>query len=274
MSKIYNIYLDAGHGLHTPNKCSLDGSVTEWELNNKVCKFIEANLAKYNCVVYRCDDTTGETDPAPTTKRLTVAEIGNADVCISIHHNISISSPNDATGVEVFVHNRATQDSINLGTEILHALSSSTKMKNRGLKTGLLSMCAPKTFPTVLVEGGFLTNKSDLEYITSDKGIKAYASAVSHSLISFFGLTKDYTESVSGHKHTSSEYYVSSAWENLTNKTGPYTVLATAIAVCDKNAGYKVFANDGCIIHESTLKLETSETKYVKVGSKGDRTNS
>ena len=49
--KIYSIYLDAGHGKHTEGKCSTDGSVTEWELNDRVCKFVANNLAKYNCVV-------------------------------------------------------------------------------------------------------------------------------------------------------------------------------------------------------------------------------
>ena len=48
-TKIYNIYLDAGHGRHTTGKCSPDNSVTEWDLNNKVCLFIANNLVKYNC---------------------------------------------------------------------------------------------------------------------------------------------------------------------------------------------------------------------------------
>jgi N-acetylmuramoyl-L-alanine amidase len=271
MDKVYKIYLDAGHGKHTENKCTLDGSVTEWDLNNRVCKFIENNLAKYNCVVYRCDDITGETDPMPMSKRLTVAEEGKADVCISIHHNISLANPKDATGVEVFVHDDATEDSTKLAKAILHNLASITGLKNRGLKAGDLSMCAPKSFPTVLVEGGFLSNPSDLEYINSEKGVKAYAKAVSAALIDFFTLTKDYAQSVAGHKHSTSEYYVSSAWENLSNRKGPYSVLANAIADCDTLEGYKVFANDGCVVHESILQPDPVTTKYVRVCGKDGR---
>jgi N-acetylmuramoyl-L-alanine amidase len=271
MDKIYKIYLDAGHGLHTANKCSVDGSVIEWDLNNRVCNNIETDLAKYNCVVYRCDDPTGETDPAPTSKRLVAAEEGGADVCISIHHNISVVSPKEANGVEVFVGEKYTEDSKALAESILHNLVSYTSLKNRGLKTAELCMCKPRSFPTVLVEGGFISNPIEVVYVSSDEGIKAYANAVSSSLISFLGLTKDYSESALQHKHASSVYYLSTAWENLTNRKGPYPVLANAIADCDKLEGYKVYADDGCLIHTSELQKEESEMKYVKVSSKDGR---
>lgn len=268
--KIYSIYLDAGHGKHTEGKCSTDGSVTEWELNDRVCKFVANNLAKYNCVVYRCDDTTGETDPMPTKKRLVAAEEGGADACISVHHNISISNPEEATGVEVFITENYTEGSKKLAEEILHNLVANTGMKNRGLKTSNLSMCAPKVFPTVLVEGGFLTNKSDLEYIKSDKGVKAYAKAISSALISVLGLTKDFEGSALGEKKGSAVYYVSTAFENLTNRKGEFNALSSAIAECDKYEGYKVFDENGDVVHESELQPDPSTIKYVKVGSKGD----
>lgn len=269
--KIYYIYLDAGHGKYTEGKCSNDGSVTEWELNDKVCRFVANNLAKYNCVVYRCDDITGETDPMPTKKRLVVAEEGAADVCISVHHNISISDPEEATGVEVFIGENYTEESKILAEEILHNLVANTGMKNRGLKTSDLSMCAPKLFPTVLVEGGFLSNKSDLEYISSDKGIKAYAKAISSALISYLCLTKDLENSALSEKVDTSEYYVSTAFANLTNRIGPFSTLANAIIECDKHESYKVFDVDGNTVHESELQPDPSTIKYVKVGSKGDR---
>ena len=269
--KIYTIYLDAGHGKHTEGKCSNDGSITEWDLNNRVCLFVANNLAKYNCIVYRCDDITGETDPMPTKKRLIVAEEGGADVCISVHHNISIANPDETTGVEVFIGEDYTEESKVLGEMILHNLVNNTGMMNRGLKTANLSMCAPKLFPTVLVEGGFLSNKKDLEYINSDKGVKAYAKSISSALISFLQLTKDFPGSALEYKADTSEYYVGTAFENLTYRTGPYNTLTNAIIECDKHESYKVFDGKGNIIHKSELQPDPASIKYVKVGSKGDR---
>lgn len=275
MSNVYRIYLDAGHGKHTPGKCTPDG-ISEWELNNKVCLYIANNLAKYNAIVYRCDDITGETDPIPVRKRLIVADEGGADVCISIHHNISgdgsYQAGKDTTGVEVFIGADYIDASRTLASAILANMVSNTQMRNRGLKTAELTMCAAKTFPTILCEGGFMNNEMDSQYIRTDKGQKAYAKAVSSALISFFGLTKDHSESALEQKTTSSEYVVSTSYDNLSSRIGSYSVLANAIAECDLHEGYKVFDDKGEVVHESILQPDTSKYKYVKVGSKDGRT--
>lgn len=274
-TKIFNIYLDAGHGKHTIGKCSPDNSVTEWELNDRVCKFVENNLVKYNCNVYRCDDITGETDPMPLSTRLAVAEDGKADVLISVHHNIagdgSFMSGEKATGVEVFIGDAYAPETKELAFSIIHNLVANTGMHMRGVKTGNLVMCTKMPFPTILVEGGFLNNKKDLEYIKSDKGVKAYAKSISSALIKFLGLTKDFDGSAFEQKAGSSEYVVSTAYENLNQRVMVTSVLATAIGECDKHTGYKVFDSEGKVVHESALKENKDTVKYVKVGSKGER---
>lgn len=271
MDKIYKIYLDAGHGKHTDGKCTPDG-ISEWELNNKVCLYIANNLVKYNALVYRCDDTTGETDPIPVSKRLVVADEGEADVCISIHHNIrgdgSFQAGKDTTGVEVFIGTDYTEDSKDLASMILTNMVNNTQMRNRGLKTADLGMCAAKTFPTILCEGGFMNNEMDSQYIRTDKGQKAYAKAISSALIKFFELTKDPSKNVLEQKETSSEYVVSTSYNNIENRKGTFSVLAAAISECDKHEGYKVFDDKGESVHDSILQPDTSKYKYVKVGSK------
>lgn len=275
MHKIFKIYLDAGHGKNTTGKCTPDG-ISEWDLNNKVCLYIANNLVKYNANVYRCDDITGETDPLPVSKRLTVADEGGADVCISIHHNISgdgsYQSGKDTTGVEVFIGPEYTEASKKLGRMILDNLANNTQMRNRGLKTAELSMCATKPFPTILCEGGFMNNEMDSQYIRTDKGQKAYAKAVSSALIEFFELTKNLSESALEQKEVSSEYVVSTSYDNLSNRKGTYSVLANAITECDKYEGYKVFNDKGEVVHDSILQPDTSKYKYVKVGSKDGKT--
>lgn len=274
MDKIFRIYLDAAHAKSTPGKCTPDG-ITEWDLNNKVCLYIANNLAKYNAIVYRCDDTTGETDPMPVSSRLVVADEGGADVCISIHHNIigdgSYQSGKDTTGVEVFIGAEYTEESKKLAAMILTNLAVNTQMRNRGLKTADLAMCATKTFPTILCEGGFMNNELDSMYIRTDKGQKAYAKAVSSALISFFGLTKVPDKNILEQKEEPSEYLVSTSYDNLSCAKGKFSILANAITECDKYEGCKVFNDKGEAVHNSIRQPDTSKYKYVKVGSK-DRT--
>lgn len=275
MEKIYKIYLDAGHGKYTAGKHCPNKSVTEWELNDRVCKFVANNLAKYNCNVYRCDDTTGETDPTPAINRLIVAEEGGADICISVHHNIagdgSFYSGENATGVEVFVAPDHTDATREFASKLLGNMVQCTGMRNRGLKTAHLGMCTSKPFPTVLVEGGFMNNKNDLAYITSDKGVKAYAKAISSTLISFLGLTKDFPGSALEQKEGSSTYIVSTAYDNMQLRVYAGHVLANAIEQCNKRVGYKVFDDKGNVVHESILKQDSVNVKFVKVGAKGNR---
>lgn len=266
----YKIYLDAGHGKHTPNKVSPTG-ISEWQLNNDVCNYIKNNLAKYNCDVFRCDDTTGETDPTPVSTRLHAAEIGGADVCISIHHSIAkdgtFESGKDYSGVEVYISKQYTSLSKELGFEILNNLVVNTRLKNRGLKMSNMTMTTPKPFPTVIVEGGCINNENDLAYVCSEKGKKAYAKAISSSLISLFNLSKDDEDSGVGEGKPMLVYTVKE-FSPIEKQVGEkHTVLASAISECDKHVGAKVVDENNNVVHESTKSTPVVENKHVMVNN-------
>jgi hypothetical protein len=145
-------------------------------------------------------------------------------------------------------------------------------MRNRGLKAASnITMCTKETFPTILVEGGFLNNRRDIEYINSDKGVKAYAKAISSALIQTFNLTKDFPGTALEQKTSSSEYVVSTSYENTTRYICKDKVLASAITICDKNGGTKVFDDEGNVLHTSKLEAPTVSYPRVKIGSKGDK---
>ena len=68
MAKV--LVLDAGHGLNTSGKQTMNGSkgvIKEWTLNSNVCNKIQAILKDYEVTIYRTDDTTGKTDTNTTT---------------------------------------------------------------------------------------------------------------------------------------------------------------------------------------------------------------
>ena len=267
----YKIYLDAGHGKNTPNKVSPTG-VSEWSLNNDVCNYIKNNLAKYNCDIYRCDDITGETDPTPVSTRLDAAEIGKADVCISIHHAIAkdgtFETGNSYSGVEVFISKNYTAASKELGHTILQNLTINTGLKNRGLKVSNMTMATSKSFPTVVVEGGCINNESDLAYVCSEKGKKAYAKAISSALIAFLKLSKDDEDSGVGGGVQPTTYTVQE--QKTVDKVSvdkEHAVLASAISECDKRVGAKVVDNEGNVVHESKKASPVVENKYVIVNN-------
>lgn len=269
----YKVYLDAGHGKLTPGKCTPDG-ITEWELNNDVCNYITINLSKYNCDVFRCDDMSGIMDPR-VGARITAAEVGEADVLVSIHHNISgdgsWEAGNNASGIEVFISSKGyTEESKHLASMILKNLQINTGLKSRGLKTSPLTMCKPESFPTALCEGGFMNNKSDCKYICSDKGKKAYAKSVSSAIISILSLTKDDEDSGLDNSESGSRIYIirKSIYDVDSQIGESYNNLAAAIEECDKRYGYYVFDEFGEEVHKSiAVEQEKIICGYVRVNN-------
>lgn len=87
MAKV--LVLDAGHGLNTSGKQTMNGSkgvVKEWTLNSNVCNKIQAILKDYDVTIHRTDDTTGKTDVALAT-RVSKTNSYKPDLFVSIHHN-------------------------------------------------------------------------------------------------------------------------------------------------------------------------------------------
>ena len=88
------IAIDAGHGLHTEGKrClkSLDPNETrEWQLNERIARYVVEHLQKAGHEVKRLDDVTGQTD-VPLRIRSNTANNWGADFCVSIHHNAGIN---------------------------------------------------------------------------------------------------------------------------------------------------------------------------------------
>lgn len=186
MAKI--IAIDAGHGLKTPGKRTPDG-IHEWALNDKVRDYIVANLKGYDVKIIFPDNNEGNTDESLTSRRNMYIN-KDADVMVSIHHNAYLGKWGSANGVEVFTDKNPTAGDKELANLINARLSKYTGLKKRGVKSENWSVINQNKIPAVLVEGGFMDNKKDYKVITSADGQKAYAKAVSESLIEFLDLKK------------------------------------------------------------------------------------
>lgn len=188
MTKI--LVLDAGHGLMTAGKQTLNGSkgvIKEWEMNNVVCNFIEEYLTDYDVKIYRTDDKTGKTD-TPLTTRVNQCNNYNPHLFISIHHNAG-----GGTGTEVYYHTKGTAEDKKVANLLAPKLAAKTGMKNRGVKTAEFTVLTCKA-TAILVEGGFMDTQSDYDIITSEKGQRAYAEAVAETIVEYLNLTKVHQE--------------------------------------------------------------------------------
>lgn len=185
MTKV--LVLDAGHGLNTPGKQTMNGSrgiIKEWTLNSNVCNKIQKILSDYDVTIYRTDDTTGKTDVL-LSERVKRCNNYNPHLFVSIHHN---ATPG-ATGTEVYWHSQGTQEDKKVANIVAPKLSEKCGIRNRGVKQASFAVLGCKA-TAILVEGGFMDTHSDYEIITSDKGQQAYAEAVAESIIEYLGLKK------------------------------------------------------------------------------------
>lgn len=146
------VVIDAGHGDQDPGAIGVTGK-REKDFNLAMALKVEALLKKepqIDVVLTRSDDTF-----LALKERVKVAQNINADIFISIHAN---SGPVAATGVETFYSRSVSKELAN----IMHKyLVKSSGLKDRGVKMASLHVTRETTMPAVLLEGGFLSNKSD-----------------------------------------------------------------------------------------------------------------
>lgn len=184
------LVLDAGHGLTTAGKQTMNGKygiIKEWELNNKVLLYIMEYLKDYAITIYRTDDPTGKTD-IDLLERVKRCNAYGPVLFISIHHNAG-----GGTGGEVYWHTKGTQEDKKIAEIVAPKLAASTGMKNRGVKQNGWTILTCKA-TAILVEGGFMDTQSDYEYVCTEKGQRAYAKAIADSVIDYLALEKKDTE--------------------------------------------------------------------------------
>lgn len=174
-SKIVNpvIMLDAGHGGNDKGATVKKPYCKEKRLALQTTLLVEKHLKQlgYKVVLTRKTDCF-----IPLAKRVAMANHLSCDLFVSIHFNsCPTESPN---GIEIHLTEdpnniNKTKASNKLANSILSSLVFRTKAKNRGLKKGKLYVTRNTDMPSVLVEGGFMTNlnerKKILQYQYRDK---------------------------------------------------------------------------------------------------------
>ncbi|HRD55840.1 MAG TPA: N-acetylmuramoyl-L-alanine amidase [Parachlamydiaceae bacterium] len=170
------IVIDAGHGGEDAGTRSLTPpKYEEKSLNLATAFFLKEFLQKMGYVVKM---TRSEDLFVPLAKRSSLANGWQPKLFVSVHYNAAESERAD--GIEVYYYQseenkQRSTSSKKLADAVLAEVIQKTGAKSRGVKHGNLSVVRETLMPAILVEGGFMTNKNEMEKIKDPGYIKKLA---------------------------------------------------------------------------------------------------
>lgn len=217
--KLDVIIIDAGHGGKDPGTIGISGTKEKdvvLAIATKLKQIINTNYKDIKIVMTRESDEFIE-----LKERGTIANSNNGKLFISIHCNARKNLENDKSGFEIYVLDPAKKnDATTIAIEqspfikninypkltevetiigslfqssfsvyaarfavILNSiLSRETKLENRGIFQQEFYVLYGAAMPSLLVECGYLSNKDDEAYLTSEKGQSEIAYSIYKAL--------------------------------------------------------------------------------------------
>lgn len=177
------VVIDPGHGGFD------QGAHTRYCEEKNVCLRIGHLLRKhlekmgYGVIMTRTID-----EYVSLKDRAEVANKAKSQVLVSLHFNSAPSS--SAQGLEVFYFPKAEsfrlKRSKDLAIGVLHKLIALTGAKSRGIKEGDFCVIRETKMPSILIEGGFLTNEEEQKKIIDERYLEKMAEAIALGLDSYF----------------------------------------------------------------------------------------
>ncbi|MFT5465630.1 MAG: N-acetylmuramoyl-L-alanine amidase [Verrucomicrobiales bacterium] len=171
-NRFRTVVIDAGHGGHDAG--ALKGKVFEKHLNLDTARRLQRELKRrgYKTVMTRDDDTF--------IPLLTRARIGNKyrdSIFVSIHYNSTWKTA--VTGLETYYYSYA-------GYKVASKVHTRTVQKlkgvNRGVKRARFSVLRNTKYPSILVEGGFISNTTERNKLVQAWYRQAIAESVAQGL--------------------------------------------------------------------------------------------
>jgi N-acetylmuramoyl-L-alanine amidase len=182
------ILLDAGHGYNTPGKRSPDG-LREYEFNRAVANYANQLLENYkNVTVYFSHSDQRDVS---LTARTDKANSLNVEIFVSIHANAFGSGGwNNVGGIETYVYPSRPPVANQLAQKIQRNLVIATGLENRGVRTADFHVLRETKMDAVLVEGGFMTNRNEVELLRSETYRRTIAEGIVKALAEQFKLQR------------------------------------------------------------------------------------
>ncbi len=177
------VILDPGHGGTDPGATYPIGvknpDYKEKDITLAVALQVRENLEKNGVKVIM----TRDDDVYPTLKeRVEMANASTADIYVSIHVN-AMENKDGIDGGQVYYH-KGSEFGKKLAEHVYNGMIKHTGLTKRGIQDGSsLYVIRNTKMPAILTEGGFITNKGDREYISSEKGIREMAAGISEGIL-------------------------------------------------------------------------------------------
>ena len=172
------IILDNGHGQETPGKRSPDGEFREYAWCRTFVKILKSELERFG---YRVIELVPEQEDISLSVRCKrVNELCKLYNCIlvSIHNNAAGDGKTwmNATGFEVWTSPGNTKSDKLAELICEEAIAEGIKLRSDKSdgdldKESSFTILTKTSCPAVLIENMFMDSKSDVEFLTSEKGI-------------------------------------------------------------------------------------------------------
>lgn len=206
--KQYVIAIDAGHGpaegaeqglykTGTQDSSGANSGMVERDYTRLVADAIADKLSIYsNLKVVRIGNSA-ENPMVDNKQRVNMAKEAGADLYVTIHYNGSDNKSVSGTEVYYPAESGYPEDTASkqLAEILANSVSSSIGIKNRGVfdenvVNGLVIIKHSNLvgFPCVCVEGGYMSNKNDVNLLKGDEGVNRYAEGVAKGILEYCGL--------------------------------------------------------------------------------------
>jgi N-acetylmuramoyl-L-alanine amidase len=173
------LVIDAGHGGKDPGAVSRDELTYEKNINLGILLELKELLDKENIKVYY---TRIMDDKIFLRPRVTLANDVDCDFFISIHGNSnSISTKINGTEILYYDHEHKSIRSKDMAKIFSEEISKNVPLKNNGIvqmRNDDVLILNHSTVPAIIIEGGYMSNNNDLEYIKSRAGQAAMAEGI------------------------------------------------------------------------------------------------
>ena len=175
------IVIDPGHGAEDTGALGYLASHPEKVINWQIATYLEQELKDRGASVYKIPTINHNYS---LKERVAITEDYDPHIFISIHNN-SLLYNQTTTGTEAYYFNPFSYAfSQYTAGNVAQALGT----QNRGGKFGYYYVTRSMQYPSILVEGGFMTNPTEYNKLVTPAYQKKMASAIANSISSYFSL--------------------------------------------------------------------------------------
>ncbi|MCK4934219.1 MAG: N-acetylmuramoyl-L-alanine amidase [Simkaniaceae bacterium] len=176
------IIVDPGHGGFDRGAACF--SCVEKTLTLSTAQMIKKYL---NALGYKVVMTRTRDNFISLKKRASIANTTNAKLFLSVHYNSAKST--SASGIEVFYYDSKNKwkrsSSEGLAKNILSEMIQSSGAVSRGVKMGNFHVLRESRMPSVLIEGGFITNQKERDKLLDIKYQEMIAKSIADGVDSY-----------------------------------------------------------------------------------------